>query len=884
MNVGGRHVPHYDLESLNNMTQKQVRQRASTLQDALGKHASRIPFQKDALVKYILEHQDLMAGRDSGEHRSREARLLESQEELVAKHKDFHLELANEEDEFSYEGIIGEPEVPGKHSLRTYLWDTIEQHHDAAHPFGADHHSPGNSVGGISHMTPNMNIVGDMTSSMAIGSGDKLPYQRPIRERIASPELELAHQMHYKEALEQRRRMQTVHKTEAQRRLLRKVVCVALMGGEPLPGAAVESLVDAFVPHHVALGNPIIVEGEVIGDQDPGLFVLERGELGVYKKIPDSTEAHGRYGPRVFAYKQAGACMGEFSLHYGSPRAATIIADSETLVWSIARVSLTSTVTKVAEARRELQISFITKVPILSSLNYKQARGLLDHMEVVRYRRGDPVITQGQMGNSLFILTQGSCVACRARETLSSVTLRHYQAGAYFGELAMLQDVPRAADIIVESQGATLLQLVRSKFTTHVGKLVVIAQRNASGGNAGKGKDIVLVPTGLSEGQMEEQKQLQQQFLDAAPDPIRSAGVSISHRQELSQRNFFGTASTSEKSKKAALDSTSVKLVGTSHVPSREECENLLQCLITEKSMLKQAEWSEADLKELAGTFMFHRLEPGTVLVTEGDKPAADDPVFFRLEFGKLGAYRNGQGSVNKSSNSVGGRPIRKGLGTRITFFDTPGDYLEDLRSINNAAPIASLVADTRCGVFSMSRAMVRRLIAKAAQRRREKCLKLMHTVPFLDELSHEENERLLDVMGVYNLQKGDLVNLAGEVGSEFFIIEQGTLGTYAKSKLLRQNEAGEFISEMSLIEDSLRSADTVCESDNVTLLGLERKDFNRIIGKMVIGVRPHTEQQSSLERSRISSGEQGGGGYPALDLPSERSPGNKNVSFNARS
>lgn len=328
----------------------------------------------------------------------------------------------------------------------------------------------------------------------------------------------------------------------------------------------------------------------------------------------------------------------------------------------------------------------------------------------------------------------------------------------------------------------------------------------------------------------------------------------------------------------------------------------LLQALISTKSMLKQAEWNEEDLKELAGTFMFHRLEPGTVLVTEGEKPAADDPVFFRLDFGKLGAYRNGHSGANKSSNSVGGRPIRKGLGTRITFFDKQGDYLEDLRSINNAAPIASVVADTRCGVFSMSRAIVGRLVAKAAQRRRKKCLQLMHAVPFLDELSDEENERLLDVMGVYNLQKGDLVNLAGEVGSEFFIIEQGTLGTYAKSKLLRKNEAGEFISEMSLIEDSLRSADTVCESDHVTVLGLERKDFNRIIGKMVIGVRPHTSEQARLreqqmardawhasERARDMANEKekgqggGGGGYPALDLSSERSPGNKNVSFNAR-
>merc|ERR1719352_188164 len=102
-----------------------------------------------------------------------------------------------------------------------------------------------------------------------------------------------------------------------------------------------------------------------------------------------------------------------------------------------------------------------------------------------------------------------------------------------------------------------------------------------------------------------------------------------------------------------------------------------------------------------------------------------------------------------------------------------------------------------------MSRPIINRLMERASANRRQQCLKMMRAVPFLSEMSVQENENLIDVMGVYSLQKGDLVNVAGEGSSEFFIIEHGVLGTYAKGKMLRQNHVGDPISEMSLIEDS---------------------------------------------------------------------------------
>jgi len=111
--------------------------------------------------------------------------------------------------------------------------------------------------------------------------------------------------------------------------------------------------------------------------------------------------------------------------------------------------------------------------------------------------------------------------------------------------------------------------------------------------------------------------------------------------------------------------------------------------------------------------------------------------------------------------------------------------------------------------------------------------------------------ERLVQVMGVYFFKKGDLVCQTGEVRSTMFIIERGSCASYSKGKLLHRHETGDCLYEMALLEDSMRSADTVVESFMATMLGLERKDFQRLIGHLRIAVIPNASLQEKSEADR---------------------------------
>lgn len=56
--------------------------------------------------------------------------------------------------------------------------------------------------------------------------------------------------------------------------------------------------------------------------------------------------------------------------------------------------------------------------------------------------------------------------------------VKHYKAGDYFGELALLKNEPRAANIVVKSQTARVVSLDRNSFQRMMGPLDAILKRN----------------------------------------------------------------------------------------------------------------------------------------------------------------------------------------------------------------------------------------------------------------------------------------------------------------------------------------------------------------------------------------------------------------------
>lgn len=147
---------------------------------------------------------------------------------------------------------------------------------------------------------------------------------------------------------------------------------------------------------------------------------------------------------------QAGGSFGELALMYNAPRAATVIsAEPGCTLWALDRVTFRRILMESTFARRRMYESFLEEVPLLSSLTPYERSKIADALETLKYPEGHVIISEGDPGHSFYLLESGE--ACAYKGDPSNKVL-YYKKGDFFGELALLNDAPRAASVVASSE------------------------------------------------------------------------------------------------------------------------------------------------------------------------------------------------------------------------------------------------------------------------------------------------------------------------------------------------------------------------------------------------------------------------------------------------
>jgi cAMP-dependent protein kinase regulator len=208
----------------------------------------------------------------------------------------------------------------------------------------------------------------------------------------------------------------------------------------------------------------IITEGEN-GDY---LFCVDEGELICYKAATGPSE--------VLKTCVAGDIFGELALLYNSPRAASVSAKSNCVLWKLDRETFGHISSAAAEAKRKRLTEFLAKVPLLESFSSADLSQLADVMILTKVDNGTEIVTQGNDGDVFYIVENGTAVAVKdGKEVLS------YSPGDYFGELALLSSKAgkRAATVKASSE-CRLVSIKRVEFKRLLGSLEAILQQRAS--------------------------------------------------------------------------------------------------------------------------------------------------------------------------------------------------------------------------------------------------------------------------------------------------------------------------------------------------------------------------------------------------------------------
>lgn len=177
--------------------------------------------------------------------------------------------------------------------------------------------------------------------------------------------------------------------------------------------------------------------------------MVEDGKFDVYVNSTGTLQP----GPDGMGVKvttiEAGGSFGELALMYNSPRAATVIsAEPNCTLWAVDRTTFRRILMESTFARRRMYEGFLGEVPLLASLTAWERSKIADALETQKFLAGIVIIREGEPGDSFYLLEEGEAEAYKSG---SESPVMRYKKGDFFGELALLNDVPRAASVIAKT-------------------------------------------------------------------------------------------------------------------------------------------------------------------------------------------------------------------------------------------------------------------------------------------------------------------------------------------------------------------------------------------------------------------------------------------------
>eukprot|EP00746_Dinoflagellata_sp_MGD_P125642 gnl/MRDRNA2_/MRDRNA2_60455_c0_seq1.p1 gnl/MRDRNA2_/MRDRNA2_60455_c0~~gnl/MRDRNA2_/MRDRNA2_60455_c0_seq1.p1 ORF type:complete len:949 (-),score=268.30 gnl/MRDRNA2_/MRDRNA2_60455_c0_seq1:31-2877(-) len=285
----------------------------------------------------------------------------------------------------------------------------------------------------------------------------------------------------------------------------------------------------------VKKGEALITEG----DKDASYFyVVQSGEFDIMQhdkgEEGKSAEKHAKRhhhhdhddsdheeDKRIKTAKK-GDSFGELALlHSGVARAASVIAKSDAVVWTINRPLFKKVLMKANDDDLDMYIQILNGVSLLDSLLSNERAMVAEALQEKTYKKGATIIKQGEEGDTFFILVDGSVTVTRNGQEIE--TLRAAQADGvvkFFGERALLNKHPREATVECTSKKASCMTLDRDTFELLLGSLedIIAENQEAQKGGVMSLLQRVFCCAGSARGQRGEKPSLAKQGKNEEPE------------------------------------------------------------------------------------------------------------------------------------------------------------------------------------------------------------------------------------------------------------------------------------------------------------------------------------------------------------------------------
>jgi CRP-like cAMP-binding protein/Zn-dependent protease len=221
---------------------------------------------------------------------------------------------------------------------------------------------------------------------------------------------------------------------------------------EDLPVEVLNDLAGRVALRAFAAGEPVFRQG----DRSDAFYVVRRGVVHIEQEHPVSGDI------KVLATLGPGESFGELGLLGSSSRAATARAAGETELFEVGKGAFDRLLASEIDAPNfgpTLQsLAELRALPTFAHLGTEPLQELLDRGGWITAAPAERIVVQGEAGDAFYAIAGGQADVVR-----DGTKVAHLGPGQHFGELALIDDAPRAASVVATTP-MRLFRLERDGF------------------------------------------------------------------------------------------------------------------------------------------------------------------------------------------------------------------------------------------------------------------------------------------------------------------------------------------------------------------------------------------------------------------------------------
>jgi CRP-like cAMP-binding protein/Zn-dependent protease len=187
-------------------------------------------------------------------------------------------------------------------------------------------------------------------------------------------------------------------------------------------------------------GEPVFRQG----DRPDAFYVVRAGTVAIEDEDAETGDV------RVLRTMGRGESFGEMGLLAAHRRQATVRAIDEVELFEIDKGTFDRLLAEDMRApdfgHTMQSLLELRELPVFHGLDSGRLTELLEHGRWVTANPGEALVTQGDPGDRFYVVAAG-----RARVVQDGADIALASKGMYFGEIALLRDVPRTASVVAET-------------------------------------------------------------------------------------------------------------------------------------------------------------------------------------------------------------------------------------------------------------------------------------------------------------------------------------------------------------------------------------------------------------------------------------------------